>query len=83
MAASGQGASSLPFWGSETLALPVSGLQIGARANESGRSLIGSRSDSMGESERGCLGMKRFARILAVVSALAAVLMVAGASTKF
>jgi len=70
----------LPFWGSETLALPVSDLQIGAEETES-RTEIGL--GSLSRFERGCLSMTRFARVLAVVSALAAILMIAGASTKY
>lgn len=75
--------ASLPIWGSEAIALPASGPLLG---NE-GRlrpgittALPGLRGE---DRERGCTTMTRFARILAVLSALAAVFMVAGATTKY
>ena len=67
--------SSMPIWRSETLTPPVSGHWKSGRGTPLG---------AKGEvEERGCVSMARLARIFAVLSALATVLLVAGAQTKY
>jgi len=43
----------------------------------------GDSDENSASGERGCHNMTRFARVFAVLSAFAAILMVAGASTKY
>jgi hypothetical protein len=65
---------SLPIWDYETLTRPIAA----SKHEQSGKN------PCWGEGfERGCTEMTRFARVLAVLSALATVFMVAGASTKY
>lgn len=70
---------SKPIWWSATLTPPIVGNKQGSEpcseAAESGH--------RGGKGEGRCSSMARFARLFAVLSALAAVLMVAGASTKY
>jgi hypothetical protein len=65
---------SLPVWNVQTLASFDEALSADLTRDKQYR---GERL------ERGCTKMTRFARVLAVLSALATVFMVAGASTKY
>lgn len=72
---------SKPVWWSATLTPPIAD-----RMTEQGNEPCSEAAENGlrgGKGEGRCSSMARFARLFAVLSALAAVLMVAGASTKY
>lgn len=76
----------LPVWGTETMAPPVSDLF--ARGTVAGRKAPVRKTVETGSAgyqglERGWRPMARFARIAAALSALATIFLVSGASTKY
>lgn len=83
-------AGTLPVWGSETQAPPVSdlfghhsGLNQTAES-DNGPSMTSSGTFNRGEkTERGCRPMTRIIRIAAALSALATVFLVSGAGSKY
>lgn len=74
---------SVPFWGPETPTPPVSDPYSLGIATERGANRADAGARWGEDIERGCVSMARIARIAGVLSALATIFLVAGASTKY
>ena len=75
--------SSTPIWDITSLADFEAEISKKFQGDGLAEQPAGDSDEDSGNGERGCHNMTRFARVFAVLSAFAAILMVAGASTKY